>query len=256
MQSIHDDGPPQSSFRTSARRRCQRAHHTRGHCADCGGGGGGGRLAQRPALPSDRPCPATPPHSAHPRHAKPGPQAAYEHEPNPAPRAFISSPAQSTSPPVPVASVPRRVPRRQMSAGSLQRPGRPPTRLSAQALGDMRPPRALAHPSLIDNSGTRAPPPQPPRRSPPTHRAGSARHRPTAAARTSTERTSSARRDCDSPTSSSTRRGRNHPTRTVAEPPPTLPAPPCPSGYVAGRPRLRSPPSSPGARSSSPTSSD
>jgi len=255
MQSIHDDGPPQSSFRTSARRRCQRAHHTRGHCADCGGGGGGGRLAQRPALPSDRPCPATPPHSAHPRHAKPGPQAAYEHEPNPAPRAFISSPAQSTSPPVPVASVPRRVPRRQMSAGSLQRPGRPPTRLSAQALGDMRPPRALAHPSLIDNSGT-APPPQPPRRSPPTHRAGSARHRPTAAARTSTERTSSARRDCDSPTSSSTRRGRNHPTRTVAEPPPTLPAPPCPSGYVAGRPRLRSPPSSPGARSSSPTSSD
>ena len=190
------------------------------------------------------------------RRANPGPQVAYEHEANPAPRAFISSPAQSTSPPVPVASVPRRVPRRQMSARSLQRPGLPPTRLSAQARFGDAPPRALAHPSLIDNSGTWALPPQPPRRSPPTRRAGSARHRPTAAARTSTVRTSSARRDCGSPTSSSTRRGRTHPARTLAGPPPSLPAPPCPSGYVAGQPSLRSPPSSPGARSSSPTSSD
>ena len=114
------------------------------------------------ALPSDRPCPAT----GHPRQglrrtpataqrtptprANPGPQAAYEHEANPAPRAFVPSPPQSTSPPVPVASVPRRVPRRQMSARSLQRPARPPTRLSAQArLGDTRPPSGRHERSAI-----------------------------------------------------------------------------------------------------------
>ena len=179
------------------------------------------------ALPSDRPCPATgrprqglrrsravahTPATAQQRaptpRANPGPQAAYEHEPNPAPRAFIPSPAQSTSPPVPVASVPRRVPRRQMSARSLQRPAHPPDSRRAP----WRHAAALGHPSLIDNSGTWAPPPQPPRRSPPTprvpptRRAGRARRRPTAAACTSTERTSSAKRGCDSPTSSSTRR--------------------------------------------------
>merc|ERR1719483_1065830 len=44
-----------------------------------------------------------------PPHASFRASAAYEHEPNPAPRAFIPSPAQSTSPPVPVASVPRQL---------------------------------------------------------------------------------------------------------------------------------------------------
>ena len=80
MQSIHDD-EPHPSFRASARRRRQRAHHSRGHCGDCGGGGGGGRLAQRSALPSNRPPSAgapsvacggahPPPRSSvHPRHA-------------------------------------------------------------------------------------------------------------------------------------------------------------------------------------------
>ena len=90
MQSIHDDGPPQSSFRTSARRRCQEGTPQRGHCADCGGGGGGGRLAQRPALPSDRPCPATPPHSAHPRHA-PTPAHRRRMSTSPTPRRAPSS---------------------------------------------------------------------------------------------------------------------------------------------------------------------
>jgi hypothetical protein len=97
MQSIHDDEPPHASFRASAQRWRQRAHHRRGHCGDCGGGGGGGHLAQRPALPSNRPpsagappvaCGAhPPPRSAHPRHA-----------PTPAHRRTSTSPTPRRAP--------------------------------------------------------------------------------------------------------------------------------------------------------------
>lgn len=174
-------------------------------------------------LPSDRPCPATGrprqglrrSRAAHTRH-----RAAHTHatrQPRPTgvraraqPRAARLYPF--ASPVYQSAGASRKCPKAiaaPSDVGSVVAtagPG-PPTRLSAEArLGDTRPPRAFGHPFLIDNSGTRAPPPQPPRRSPPTHRAGRARRRPTAAVCTSTERISSAKRGCDSPTSSSTRR--------------------------------------------------
>eukprot|EP00964_Phaeocystis_antarctica_P057137 scaffold33776_cov67-Phaeocystis_antarctica.AAC.5 len=100
MQSIHDDEPPHASFRASARRQRQRAHHTRGHCGGCVCGGGSGRLAQRPAQPSNRPpsagapsvaCGAhPPPRSAHPRHA-PTPAHRRRTSTSPTPRRAPSS---------------------------------------------------------------------------------------------------------------------------------------------------------------------